>query len=190
MKMTQTEIWQDLVKQAADYSGVQLDEELESYLVFLLMRHLKDADLATRTMALKYLTGMQSQGDHRLEQMRDVADQCLLTSGLFPERAQRRQVTVSYYVKLGRSAYLNLSELTQNAIASMYMHLAESFISLMDTLQAMRCIGNPSLELARLEPLKAYEQWQNQTQRHACRQFTDGFPVNIEQIGINSKIKH
>jgi len=182
---SQTELWQQLIKEAAEFNGVPLDEELESYLVFLLMRHLQDADLATRTMAVEYLTGMQSQGQQRLEQMRDVGDQCLLYSGLFPEIAERRQVTVSYYVNMGRTAYLQLSELTQNTIALMYNHLAESFVALMDTLQAIRCLGQQDADFARLEPLKAYEQWQKQTQRHARRQFGDAIPVNVD-----SKIKH
>lgn len=185
-----TALWQQLVRDAADYNGIPLDEELESYLVFLLMRHLQHAHLAGKTMALEFLNGLQAPGRQRLDQMRDVGDQCLLFSGLFPGRAQRRQVSVDYYIKLGRTAYLHLADMTQHALAAMYNHLADSFIALMDTLQAMRCLGRQDPDFARLEPLLAYEHWHNKTQRHASRQFADGIPVRHEQIGADPDRRH
>jgi len=98
--------------------------------------------------------------------MRDVGDQCLLFSGLYPELAQRRQVKISYYVKMGRSAYASLSGFTQSTIASMYSHLADSFVLLMDTLQAMRCMNDRSMQM---EPLVAYELWQDTRSQQARR---------------------
>jgi len=163
---TATEQWRDLVKEAIDYNGVNLDEELESYLVFLLMRYMKETSLSSKVMALEYLRGMQRSATLRNECMRDVGDQCLLFSGLYPELAQRRQVKISYYVKMGRSAYASLSGFTQSTIASMYSHLADSFVSLMDTLQAMRCMNDSSMQL---EPLMAYELWQDTRSQQARR---------------------
>ncbi|VAW90967.1 hypothetical protein MNBD_GAMMA21-2275 [hydrothermal vent metagenome] len=166
VQATATEQWRNLVKEAIDYNGVNLDEELESYLVFLLMRYMKETTLTSKVMALEYIRGLQSPGPQRNECMRDVGDQCLLFSGLYPEVAERRQVRISYYVKMGRSAYASLSGFTQSAIANMYSHLAESFVSLMDTLQAMRCMNDSSMQL---QPLMAYELWQDTRSQQARR---------------------
>ena len=163
---TATEQWRDLIKEAIDYNGVKLDEELESYLVFLLMRYMKETSLTSKVMALEYLRGQQHPTAQRNECMRDVGDQCLLFSGLYPKLAERRQVKISYYVNMGRSAYVSVSGFTQSAIANMYSHLAESFVSLMDTLQAMRCMNDNSLQL---EPLTAYELWQDTHSQQARR---------------------
>lgn len=163
---TPTGQWQELVKEAAEYNGVNLDEELESYLVFLLMRYMEETSLASKVMALEYLRGAQQHGAERNESMRDVGDQCLLFSGLFPKLAERRQVKISYYVKLGRSAYASLADLTQSAIAKMYANLADSFVSLMDTLLAIRYMNDRA---DGLEPLLAYELWQDTQSRHAKR---------------------
>lgn len=156
--------WHDLVKEAEVFNGVPLDEELESYLVFLLMRYTGKPELAAKVMALDYLHGAQTIGSERREKMRDVGDQCLLFSGLFPKRAEKRRVRVSYYVDLGRTAYQNVAEATQAAMADMFTHLAESFVSLMDTLQAIRSMHNQNDQL---DPIHAYELWQETGSRQA-----------------------
>jgi len=93
-----------------------------------------------------------------------VGDQCLLYSGLFPKRAEKRRVRVSYYVDLGRTAYQNVAEATQAAMRDMFAHLAESFVSLMDTLQAMRTMHG---QHQALDPLQAFELWQETGSRQA-----------------------
>jgi hypothetical protein len=157
--------WHDLVKEAEAFNGVSLDEELESYLVFLLMRYTGKPELAVKVMALDYLQGAQAAGSERREKMRDVGDQCLLYSGLFPKRAEKRRVRVSYYVDLGRTAYQTVAEAAQSAMAQMFTHLAESFVSLMDTLQAMRTMHSHDQQL---DPIRAFELWQ-ETGSHRAR---------------------
>lgn len=166
MEKTATEQWQALVKEAEVFNGVTLDEELESYLVFLLMRYMQQPGLASKVIALDYLNGSQAQGCEREERMRDVGDQCLLYSGLFPNRAESRHVKISYYVNIGQSAYQNLSELTQAALAQMYNNLARSFVVLMDTLLAMRNMNDSQLQL---KPIAAYELWQDTKSKQAKR---------------------
>lgn len=180
-----TSQWHDLVKEAEAYNGVQLDEDMESYLVFLLMRYTEQPQLAAKVMALEYLNGANSVGNQRQEKMRDVGDQCLLYSGLFPKRAERRRVSISYYVNLGRTAYHTVSELTQSAMSGMFGQLAESFVELMDTLQAMRCVNRTERDL---DALAAFELWQHTNSRHARRQLlstTEAIPVRV-----TSKQKH
>ena len=180
-----TSQWHDLVKDAESYNGVQLDEEMESYLVFLLMRYTQQPELGAKVMALEYLHGANSVGNLRQEKMRDVGDQCLLFSGLFPRRAERRRVKVSYYVNLGRSAYHTVSEHTQSAMAKMFGHLAESFVELMDTLQAMRCVSQQGHEM---DAMAAFEQWQSTNSQHAQRVLS--ITTSATPVRHSSKLKH
>jgi len=177
--------WRDLVKEAMSYTGINLNEELESYLVFLLMRYMQETSLTSKVMALEYLRGLQSPSSERNERMRDVGDQCLLFSGLYPKQAERRQVKISYYVKLGRSAYSSLAGYTQSAIATMYSNLADSFVALMDTLLAMRCMNDATMKL---EPIMAYELWQDTQSQQAKRMMLSSGP-NILSMP-NLRIKH
>src|SRR3569833_1614669 len=131
---------------------------LVCYLVFLLMRFTEKPEIAASVMALDYLRSMQLSGHLAQDQLREVGDKCLLYSGLFPERAARRRVKVSYFVDLGRSAYQHLSGRLGHDAATLYQRLAYTFVGLMDVLQTMRELGQ---QQARPDPLRAYELWRD-----------------------------
>ena len=130
--------WHALVREAEKESGCHLDEMMESYLVFTLMRFMKNQNLCTQALAPDFLNLHNLPEALRTEQLRNIGDQCLLLSGLFPKRAEKRMVRVSYYVDMGRSAYHHLSSTAQHASADLYKQLAEAFVLLMDLLQTNR----------------------------------------------------
>ena len=154
--LEQTEVaqWHTLIKEAEEHCNCHLDESMESYLVFTLMRFMKDQDLATQAMALEYLRSHKLPKSMRIEQLRDIGDQCLLVSGLYPQRAEKRLVRVSYYVNMGRSAYHHISDNVQQSAAELYRQLAEAFITLMDLLQTIREFSSPALL-----PIENLELW-------------------------------
>jgi hypothetical protein len=171
--------WLSLVHEAESAAELHLDEEMQSYLVFLLMRFTERPELAASVIAVEYLQSMQSSGRIGHDQLRNVGDKCLLYSGLFPERAERRRVKISYFVDMGRSAYRQLSDRTGHGAAAMYYQLADAFVSLMDILQTMRTLGNPDNQLC---PLHAFELWRDTGSRvalSALRKSTPAMPLII-----------
>lgn len=179
VKASTTEEWLSLVNEAKTAAACKLDEDMESYLVFLLMRFTERPELAASVLALDYLRSMQLSGHLAQDQLRDVGDKCLLYSGLFPERAARRRVRVSYFVDLGRSAYQQLSDRLGHGAATLYERLAHTFVGLMDVLQTMRELGNPA---AAPDPLRAYELWRDTGSTRAKQQLrlaTDAVPIAV-----------
>ena len=158
--------WLSLVNEAESAAELQLDEEVQSYLVFLLMRFTEKPELAASVLAVEYLQSMQAQGRIGHDQLRNVGDKCLLYSGLFPERAERCRVKISYFVDLGRSAYQQLSDRMEHSVAAMYHHLAAAFVSLMDILQTMRTLGDRPQHLGAFH---AFELWRDTGSRSALR---------------------
>lgn len=155
--------WQRLIREATDTSAHELDEELESYLVFLLMRFCRDPAFTKRIMAIEFLQSRRAQGQLRNSAVRDVGDQCLLFAGIFPRLAQRRMVKISYFVDLGRSAYHELSEFVSLSAADLYRDLSKAFVSLMEVLHHMcELKGDPLLQ-----PLEAMELWRDTGSAHA-----------------------
>lgn len=154
--------WHALVAEAQQACDCNLEESLESYLVFLLMRFADRPELARKIMALEFLRAQQS--DHQQAgNLRDVGDQCLLFSGLFPRIAEKRMVRVSYFVNIGRSAYGQLSSLVDRQSERLFSNLAGGFVAIMDVLHAMRGLsGTPALE-----PLAAAELWADTGSRSA-----------------------
>ena len=158
--------WQALVHEAQSACDRHLDEALESYLVFLLMRFADKPHCVARIMAADYLDSQALPGEQRADKLRDVGDHCLLFSGLFPQLAERRLVRISYFVNIGRASYRQLSDGLDRGWASVYSHLSEAFIVLVDILHAMRELGG----VAALTPLQAMDFWQQTGSRRCYRQ--------------------
>jgi hypothetical protein len=138
-----TELWQELVQEGGARRGTRLDQELESYLVFVLMRHLRDEQLAGRVLALELLEAM-AQGARRLEDLRDVGDRCLIVAGLFPGQAERRRVSGDYFVSLGQCAYRAAAEQARAAYALLFERLAEAYEALVAVLAGVRELAGPN----------------------------------------------
>ncbi len=160
--------WHALVSEAQLACDCNLEESLESYLVFLLMRFADKPELARKIMALEFMRAQQADAQ-QAGNLRDVGDQCLLFSGLFPQIAEKRMVRVSYFVNIGRTAYDQLSSLVDQNSERLFSNLAGGFVAIMDVLHAMRGLsGGPVLQ-----PLAAAELWADTGSRSAWDSITE-----------------
>lgn len=151
--MTSTNVvtlWHEVVKHAEDRCAVSLKEDLESYLVSLLIRYMDKPEMTNQILATAFLEAIHLKDRSRELSLQHVGDRCLLFAGLFPKIAEKRLVKVSYFVDLGRSAYANISKSEDD----LYGSLALEFVVLMDVLQSIP-------EANHLLPLEAYELWDN-----------------------------
>ncbi|WP_455365901.1 hypothetical protein [Kaarinaea lacus] len=139
---TSTAQWHSLVCEAENAANIYLDEELQSYLVFVLMRFLSKPDIAVRVLALDYIEGLLSSGQRKKDKLRDVGDVCLIHAGLFPKRARRKRVNDSYFIDLGSGAYNQLSEVVENDIATLYTRLSQCFVPIRDLLNIMASLSD------------------------------------------------
>jgi hypothetical protein len=149
-------LWQALVHEAGERAGCALDESRESYLVFVLLRHQRDGQLLARTQALEWLQAASLAGGMRDEHLRDVGDHCLLIAGLYPDLAQRRRVSVDYFIDIGRSAYLGIADTGRSAYASLFGQLARSYRELVSVLRVLRGEALPPLPAWALQAGRAH----------------------------------
>lgn len=163
---TEAGLWQKLIHEAATVNQLLLPEELESYLVFLLMRFIKQPQLAASILAEEYLHSQQALGEQQQFMLRDVGDKCLLYAGLYPKQAQKRQLKVSYYVRLGCMAYERLEELHRTSFSQLYNRIRKNFVLLMDVLQSTRDFSSNAPTIL---PLEAYELWNELGSTRALR---------------------
>lgn len=162
-------LWKEVVRNAENRCAVALKDELESYLISLLMRFTNQPEIARQVLATAFLEALQSQKTERVVSLQHVGDQCLLFAGLFPRLAEKKHVKIGYFVDLGKSAYSAVSKQTDD----LYGKLALQFVVLMDVLQSIR----PNHDLL---PLEAYEQWQEVGSDRALRilkEYTEGMPL-------------
>jgi len=130
--------WHALVNEAEITSHQVLNENTESYLVFLLMRFSQKTQLVEAVIGLDFIESMQALKSRQVELLRAVGDKSLLFSGLFPGMASKRHVKLDYYTQMGQSAYLTLSELEATESAHLYTELSHQFTNMQQVLQAMR----------------------------------------------------
>lgn len=127
-------LWYEAVQTAQLDRHIALKTEVESYLVFMLMRHINNPTLAQEIMALKFLDGFHSPLHQRSIILQNVGDQCLLITGLFPGLATKRRLKIKYYIELGQISYEVISQ-KNNDIFSL---LSKQFMILTDVLQSVR----------------------------------------------------
>ncbi|MEY3183263.1 MAG: hypothetical protein RLZ35_1248 [Pseudomonadota bacterium] len=181
--------WQALVSEASMSLGtVALSEELESYLVFLLMRFMDNAELSGSVMAIEFLNSVDRVKTAKEASLREVGDKCLLFAGFFPELARRRRVNMSYYVELGRSAYASLSSVHHQTFSTLFARLSHDFILLVDILHSMRALDT---QKEALDVMAAEELWRDTNSQYAksilkkyCPTFS---PIRMSHHGGNVK---
>jgi hypothetical protein len=139
--------WHALVNEAQASTSLVLNENTESYLVFLLMRFSQTTQLMESVIALDFLESMRASGKRQVERLRDVGDKSLLFCGLFPGMAVKRHVRLEYFSDLGQAAYLTVSELEESKSAGLYSQLSDQFIKLQQILRAMGGASLPCIQL-------------------------------------------
>jgi hypothetical protein len=174
-----TALWHKVVLEAEQSCSIALQEEIESYLVFLLMRYLDKPEWVKQIVALEFLEGVTLAPLKREFALRDVGDKCLLFAGLFPNIAKTRLVRLSYFVKMGQASYFGVSRKSND----LYDHLSNQFVSLMDVLQSIR--QHP--KTPDLLPLEAYELWNDTGSQRALimlKQYTNhpqAMPIGVKK---------
>ncbi|NNM58614.1 MAG: hypothetical protein HKM04_02230 [Legionellales bacterium] len=161
---TITAEWRALVCEAEKASSIILPDELEGYLVLMLTRFTEQTHLADTVLALEYLEAQTMTGFAKGETLRDVADKCLLIAGLFPQRADKKRVRISYFVEVGRSAYDALAQSKRASLSQLFADLSQNFVLLMDVLLNCRQLP-PQL----LTPMQALELWSDTQSKFALK---------------------
>ena len=179
--------WHSLVKEARQASSVSLSEELESYLIFLLMRFTNHPEIANSIFALDFLQNIKKLKTENQHIIRDIGDKCLLYSGLFPGRAKRQRVQISYYVDLGRRSYFALSASRQNILSPLFASLSDHFVGLMDILHSMRSLDANTYLINLLDAEDLWHTTKSEYARKMLKKATDGFLVPRDPSAIFPK---
>jgi len=167
--------WHALMTEALQSSEITLTEDLESYLVFLLMRFTKNPEIINNILAIDYLTHVKKYRSENRQALQEVGDKCLLYAGLFPGTARKRRVPISYYIGLGQNAYASLSDNLHNSLSPLFAKLGQQFVCLIDVLHEIREMDHKG---DAIDLLSAEELWNTTHSRHALRilrRATDGF---------------
>jgi hypothetical protein len=143
--------WRALV--AAAEASVQscLDDDLENYVVMLLLRF---ADGARKSAPAPAATP---------ESLVEVGDRCLIIAGLMPDQALAQGLPIRHFVETGRHAYEEAARRSRNAL---FQRLAARFVAIMDVLQVMRTLDADEIAV---DLFRVYDQWTETGSQYAYR---------------------
>lgn len=129
--------WHALVNEAQQRSHLLLKENTESYLVLMLMRYAQKPRLIESILATDYFQSIDKPKRLQIDLLQDLGDKSLLFCGLFPGIAKRRRISISYYAKMGRSAYYSISDLVQQE-DNLFYSLGHHYKELQTVLEHLR----------------------------------------------------
>jgi hypothetical protein len=140
---TVTATWVEFVRTGESRAACTLGEELESFLVFTLMRFMQRTDLFSVVLALEFLSASTEYTRRKKGQaLSEVGDISLILAGLFPERARKLGVSASYFPEMGRMAFGELADFfgknKLRSLEGLYRKVGDGFPSMMDVLLAAR----------------------------------------------------
>jgi hypothetical protein len=96
---------------------------------------MQNLNLGQEPLAIKLLeTSNEKVSKHSFVKFRDLGDECLLLTGLFPNMG-RNKPDLYYFIDLGKSAYTSCALASNSGSSELFMQLASNFTYLMDLLQ-------------------------------------------------------
>jgi hypothetical protein len=167
-------LWRDIIHEAEAECRSNLQVELESYLIDLLVRFTNKPEVAKQIMGIQFMESLKQTPTERDVALQNVGDSCLIYSGLFPGIAEKRLVKISYFVDLGRSAYSTISRTSND----LYDLLTQRFVALMDILQSLG-------KRHELMPIQAYDLWNDTNSQRALRtlrQYSNATPLRTSVV--------
>lgn len=160
-----TSQWQSLLLEAQSKCSVKLQDDLVCYLIAVLTRFTNKNDLAATVIATEYLESLQHFGNLRQYGLREIADKCLLLAGLFPGRAERKRVKISYFIHHGQNAYKILSLENYHGLSDLFKNLSNRFVDMVDVLHTIHELNDDTTPFLSAE--QAEELWRDVRSKHS-----------------------
>lgn len=100
--MTYVKAAYEVILIAEEKASINLEHEVEAFLVHTFARYMEKPNIPTTTMAEKMLTAVGEHGAVRKQHLQEIAEECLIIDGL--ELNARRWPSHDYYRSIGKLA--------------------------------------------------------------------------------------
>jgi hypothetical protein len=164
------EFFRDAFHEASEHQHLDIDEQVEQYVVNLLTMFSRADALYERTpdgLRIKPLVQMLGEAleapsvTARQRGLQRLGDVSLFIAGFFARSFARKLIDIDYHIAMGGNAYSSLADTMQRSqsgrtIAAIYTQLAEKFQLLVDALNE---VSEMSYRYTDADILRLYEIW-------------------------------
>ena len=177
-----TDYFQDEVARTASELRSPVPADAQLYLADLMVRfastdrlyEVRDGKREEEPLAFILRRALELDEDGRIRTLKHLGDIALFTSGVFPERVERRGVELDYYIQMGGMAYSNVATLATHrargmGFADLYAKLAEHFRDLVTVLWEVADHARANTTQGLLE---LYRKWEQTKSARLARKLT------------------
>ncbi|HEY4708299.1 MAG TPA: hypothetical protein VII64_12640 [Thermodesulfobacteriota bacterium] len=181
------EHFKEQVATAIKRQRVQTNAMAEFYLSSLLASFVTSARLMDEPLALSYLKALNSTREVQIQQMRQLGDISLFTSGFFSDSLNRKIVDIDYYMAMGAASYgfvASMHKSDNEHVSDLFSELARKFAAFVDVLTD---ISQRSRLTSSKDILRIYERWLRTKSKLAEKALRD---IGIEPQDVGTKPVH
>jgi len=181
------EHFKEQVASAIKSQKVKTNEMAEFYLTNLLASFVTSTRLTNEPLAFVYLKALNSTRAVQIQQMRQLGDISLFTSGFFSDSLNRKIVDIDYYMAMGAASYSFVASMhkSDNEHASgLFSELARKFAAFVDVLTE---VSQRSRLTSSKDILRIYERWLRTKSKLAEKALRD---IGIEPQKVGTKPIH
>ena len=182
------EHFKELVALAIKRQKVKTDELAEFYLSRLLASFITCEKLLNEPLAITYLKAMGATRDVQLQQMKQLGDISLFTSGFFSDSLKRKIVDIDYYMAMGSASYGFVASMHRGGknehVSKLFNELARKFAAFVDVLTE---VSERSRLTSSKDVLRIYERWLRTRSRLAEKVLRE---MGIEPQMVSTKPGH
>lgn len=177
-----TDFFHDEVARTASELGNRVPADTQLYLADLMVRfastdrlyEVRDGKRDEEPLAFMLKRALELDEDGRIRTLKHLGDIALFTSGVFPERVERRGVEIDYYIRMGGMAYSNVATLATHrargiGFAELYSKLAEHFRDLVTVLWE---VADTTRATTTQGLLDLYRKWEQTRSERLARKLT------------------
>jgi len=124
-----------LIKEAEQALTIELEHNVEAYIVHLFAHYLDKPAINTVPVGIKLLSASTLPVSIRKDVFKSVGDECLLINAM--EWGKKRWPSSNYYAEMGQMAYLNCAY-AQRPAEDLYDDLATEFQTATNILRKCR----------------------------------------------------
>ncbi|MCX8083445.1 MAG: hypothetical protein N3C60_00785 [Calditerrivibrio sp.] len=158
----------DIVTENERKASLQLNEYAKLYLMTIMKNLIEKEDFFYKNiinddaLGEAFMKAFAKDLFGKIQTIKAVGDLCLIYSGLFPDKLNRKLVDIDYFIKLGQVSFLTLYRIynhidTLSDIKNLYLNVYKEFLKitsvLMEIAKSFRLIDEENI-------LKIYERWQ------------------------------
>ncbi|OGT47372.1 MAG: hypothetical protein A3F17_03755 [Gammaproteobacteria bacterium RIFCSPHIGHO2_12_FULL_41_15] len=143
LQPTTTAEWYELIRESQHHIGLFFDDHVESYLILTLDKFIKEEIHNETPIAIEFLSSISMENSHANQKLRKIGDRCLILAGLFPEHAEKVNVSTTYFIDMGQQAYLTLADRARiKTDPKLFYKLGFQFIDIKSVLNTMRSLSS------------------------------------------------